>query len=649
MKTFIKKFERIDWLWLLLLVALSYVPRLALLAGSHFVIDADEAIVGLMAKRIAEGKDWPIFYYGQHYLGSLEAILTAGVFKIFGQSNFTLRVVPLIFSGVFIAQIYLLAWRIGGSRAARFAAFLAAMPASALVLWSTKTRGGFIELVVIGTWALIITADLLAQKKAENWRIFWLGVLLGLGWWVNNQIVFYMFAIGLALGWMLLREHGLKTAFKNACSGIAGFFLGGALFWWANLVDQPRFATFAEIGGHATKVDALQYLGGFFREALPIILGARRFWSTVDIFPYATVIAYSLFAVLGVFFLLRAHRLGYVRNLLLIFLLGVPLIFSVSKFGWLSIAPRYLLPFYSVLFVAVGLALAFIAARNQIIACLLFAALVTLELASNYYGGLVIPGEPFVYGGERVARDQTPVYEWLKNHRYSHVHTNYWIGYRMAFETNEEIVFSVFGNPRTRRIMDYEDLSPEEMESYTAYLLVPSEAVVEQRKLAALGYEFRRNVVGPYIVLDNLVSPSKGEHLREITIKPAQLEITGRRSEWRERIVDGDLGSRWGSGEPQASTMQLTVNFPKPELVSRFVLSMGFWPHDFPRHLVVEGQSAEDGSWCDLTDLKPDGPEEEFAYSFRPIKLRTLRLRQVGSDPLFDWSIAELKLYGPRQ
>ena len=72
--------------------------RLQLILLTNSVIDSDEGIVGLMAKHITEGKPWPVFYYGQNYMGSLEAILAAFSFTLLGRSNFTLKLVPLVFS-----------------------------------------------------------------------------------------------------------------------------------------------------------------------------------------------------------------------------------------------------------------------------------------------------------------------------------------------------------------------------------------------------------------------------------------------------------------------------------------------------------------------------------------------------------------------
>ena len=117
-----------DRLFIFLTLLLACCYRFDFLIASDFRIDADEGIVGLMAKHILDGAEIPVFYYGQHYMGSLEALLVAGAFKIFGVTSFALKIVPLLFSLLFICLVYLTAHAISGKLAARIAALICAVP-----------------------------------------------------------------------------------------------------------------------------------------------------------------------------------------------------------------------------------------------------------------------------------------------------------------------------------------------------------------------------------------------------------------------------------------------------------------------------------------------------------------------------------------
>lgn len=63
---------------------------LVILRGAVFVgweqsfFDSDQAIVGLMAKHLAEGRAFPLFYYGQTYMLGVDAWIAAPVFLVFG-------------------------------------------------------------------------------------------------------------------------------------------------------------------------------------------------------------------------------------------------------------------------------------------------------------------------------------------------------------------------------------------------------------------------------------------------------------------------------------------------------------------------------------------------------------------------------------
>ena len=65
------------------------------------VIAGDEAMVGLQAEHILHGEH-PIYYYGQPYMGSLQAYFLAGIFLFTGPSVWAMRIEPMLISLVLI-------------------------------------------------------------------------------------------------------------------------------------------------------------------------------------------------------------------------------------------------------------------------------------------------------------------------------------------------------------------------------------------------------------------------------------------------------------------------------------------------------------------------------------------------------------------
>src|SRR5438093_6368322 len=84
-----------------LVIALAL--RLAIIFSPLGELDGDEAVVGLMARHIAFLGERPVFYYGQPYLGSLEAFSTAPLFVLFDSSTLGLKLVPTAYSLGFLA------------------------------------------------------------------------------------------------------------------------------------------------------------------------------------------------------------------------------------------------------------------------------------------------------------------------------------------------------------------------------------------------------------------------------------------------------------------------------------------------------------------------------------------------------------------
>src|SRR5919197_6095068 len=79
--------------------------RAWILAGPLGEVEADEAVIGLMALHINSG-EYPALYWGQPYLGSLEAYLVAVAFSLFGPSNQVLKVVPALAYLAFSLLVY---------------------------------------------------------------------------------------------------------------------------------------------------------------------------------------------------------------------------------------------------------------------------------------------------------------------------------------------------------------------------------------------------------------------------------------------------------------------------------------------------------------------------------------------------------------
>jgi 4-amino-4-deoxy-L-arabinose transferase-like glycosyltransferase len=176
------------------------LARLILVVRSNALIDGDEAMVGIQAEHILRG-DFPTYFFGQVYMGSLETYLIAGLFRLFGPSPWAMRAVPILLSLLLVYLTWRLAYALlpHESRATPLLAGLAALFAAAPPLYDAvtelRTWGGQIEVYVIILALLLATVELAQRlhagaglaELARRWAVW--GFLAGLGIWINPLIV----------------------------------------------------------------------------------------------------------------------------------------------------------------------------------------------------------------------------------------------------------------------------------------------------------------------------------------------------------------------------------------------------------------------------------------------------------------------------
>src|SRR5579859_2741789 len=72
-------------------IVCAILLRLILVSHGWPGTNSDESIMNLMALHIAEKGEHPTFFYGQSYLGALEAYVGAFMFRLFGVSVLSMR------------------------------------------------------------------------------------------------------------------------------------------------------------------------------------------------------------------------------------------------------------------------------------------------------------------------------------------------------------------------------------------------------------------------------------------------------------------------------------------------------------------------------------------------------------------------------
>ena len=400
---------------------------LRIFVATHRVgmFDADEGVTGLMARHVLEG-EIPTFFWDQNYGGSLEAILTAGWFAIAGSSVLALRLVPLAF---FVGAAYLI-YRAGlllGGKTGAIASGSIFLTWSGWLVWKSMKAHGYYGVLAI-TSAAVILLVLQLRRDRDWWRYLLLGVAIGVGWWSTPQIV--LVAIP-AVFWLVSTTkpwRQIPVIIGGAIVGAAPWLAWNARHGWVSLVDQPAHPA----------TSYFDRLSGYWTDVLPTGLSLRiPFDGSWLITARFGLVVYGLFLAAFVWFCWRVIRRREARrsSLLVLIVVAYPFLYAISGFTWFTSEPRYLVPLLLVVSLIIGTA----AARSPVTLTGVLVGLIFLSAAQlsvldtrNVYAGDV--------AGKPLPVDISLLLEKLEDAGVQHVLANYWLAYRISFESDERII-----------------------------------------------------------------------------------------------------------------------------------------------------------------------------------------------------------------
>ncbi|MGH9279062.1 MAG: glycosyltransferase family 39 protein [Acidimicrobiales bacterium] len=391
------------------------------LASAAGAFDSDSAVPALMARQILRG-DLPVFYWGQPYGGSLESLVSAALFAVLPPWVFIVKLVPMLFCAAAAA----LTWRIGRRLVGPEAAALAAAVfwVVPFTVWYSTKSGPYWASLACALLSVLLLLRLADAERPPWWEAGALGLALGLAWWSNLSVLLIVPVAVLFLGGRLVRHWKLSWA-------VAGGFVAGAAPWIAYNLRHDWASL--NIGAGQLESTYTGRLRGFFTTALPLAMGLRRTftheWLLGPIGPLLYLAALGGFVVFAV----RAAR-GSDRRL---WLLGgvvavYPFVYAASPFTWYVAQPRYVLYLLPFLALLAGRAAAGSPARA--------AVGVVLIVVIAVVGIARFPTDEPKAAGAVVPVGTSEIHHLLRDHGITHAYSDYWIAYRLTFESRERTI-----------------------------------------------------------------------------------------------------------------------------------------------------------------------------------------------------------------
>jgi len=487
------------------LICISIILRVILAYNDWPYFDSDEGTLALMAHNILAYGEHPLVYYGQDYMGTIEAYLGAFFYSFLGGSVFAFRLGMVVLYGGFLLSSYFIARQLYTKNFGLFIMALFSFGSTAVLSRQLAGIGGYMESDFAAALAFAValrlalrTADVSGKERMIRHFYFFLwSAAVGIGVWSDTIILPWVACAGLLLVLFCWREMLFKGAIF---SWLAGFLVGGFPLIDYNLTaarGHDSISVLLRFFGHTpfSLPIFLTQMENTLRVSLPIasgdpvchlndedaiqhttlhFYGFENDWgSHCAIFGYTWstcfVALIAISVVIGLIYLCRTlltwrrnHQLTFeeyqtlVRScahlILLIGVTGVILSFmrSVQALGMIGVFARYLLGIW------IGLAAVLwplwmgatklkertsrLLHRVDVVRCACCLTSLVIILLICIYGSVsALTQIPAARTSEQLELQSAQT---LRDNGVTHAYGYYWLCYRLAFYSNEDLTCS---------------------------------------------------------------------------------------------------------------------------------------------------------------------------------------------------------------
>jgi len=663
------KIDSNKWLYLALcLIVIAILFRVGMLLSLNQLaqVNYEEGGVGLMARHIMNG-DHIVFWWSQPYLGTFSIYITALFFKIFPDTTYILRLVPLIYSILAIIFSALLAQRMFKKRWWIITMIWWIVPPAfltrlGLTVWNYINCIAYGNIIIYLAWLCFYDKDV----RKKPW--FLLGIIGGLAFWDHLICISYIAAVGVAL---LINFFRKGVNVKGFWLIVCGYVIGSFPFWGWNILS--KFETIISMFGNKSSgsSDLFVRFKLVFLDLMVEILGyGDSFWIETDaskILKISVIIFYTLVFVFIIYYYLKSFIRKHNKDSFLSFQ-NIELLVFIFVFGSAQVIfskydkPIYLVTVYS--------------------AVPLFFTLFIKEISkkSRYFAGGLVFFLLFIHGFDNYMLFESNSYSerrcidklisFLNKNDINHVYAHYRISWSLSFESKELITASdmlgfrnnkYYQKIQTRSYMQpyFDAMHSVDSSNNVAFVtseklkLPTREELKELFKLLSL--EYKEKKIGEYTIFYDFSLPLY--RYNEIA-KDNILSIKTSHSEKSvDLMIDRNISSCWSSKEFVKKDMFVEITLKKEVSLAKIVLHPGKNYHAIPHNFKVE-VSKDSANWKEVVSssnvfcgiewfknhpkLNIDGCL--FLY-LKPENALKVRISSREDSKRFFWNIAEVFLY----
>jgi F5/8 type C domain len=637
-------------------ILLSWVmSRSPFLAESYY----DEAVTGEMALHILKGEH-QLFFWGQPYMGSIEAYLNAVVILFVGSSAASLRLSDTLMSMFMLFLVNRIGTLAGDWKVGLLAAAYWALGPLYLSIIRSLATGGHVESCAFSAF-ILLSISLLVFKSSKNPVALacLIGIVAGLAWWSSLLSAPFLLAGVLILA--IARPRLLLGWIPWI--GLAGFLLGSFPFWlWEFLHD---FSTFGFFGGRGVGIFHHLWLG------LYIVLRFSLFqsflgdwWDGHTVLPSVpSFLAWTVFILvyLPAFVLSLLIMVQWIRRIISFrnpfqgpkdlvaaaFWILI-LAFSTSEQG-LHGSLRYSLSLYIPFTILLALWLKKVFQLRKALGAATLIGLLGFNLFLHHLFLDEFKNLPF--------RPVDQLIKALKDRGIRYAYADNRISQVLTFESGEKIICADYDGQRNFNYLQTVDAAPaKEVAIITHQKLGNPYPATMAASLRFLGGTYKQAEVGDYMFWYDFKEPS----LNLRSLPPQDWRIIANQGQGDVGMIkDRDIMPFWSIGKKAGD--YLTVDLGQPKRLGRISILPG--PIGFGPHTGIRVETSRDQKkWEKIAELLDEDMLMRFHWhrdfprpdqnprlqtTFAPHLARYVRLTNLADpkDPKDPWTIAELFIY----
>lgn len=143
---------------ILVIILICIISRIPQLVSPHLVLDGDESVIGLMSKHMLQGKEFPVFFWGQVYgFSVIECLFILPFYLTLGISVISVKLAMLCLWTIGIVFFYKTFLAItGNNKNLAFILILLLILNPAWAVWSIKARGGYLTAFTLSSFVTLL-------------------------------------------------------------------------------------------------------------------------------------------------------------------------------------------------------------------------------------------------------------------------------------------------------------------------------------------------------------------------------------------------------------------------------------------------------------------------------------------------------------